>query len=191
MSNKFPKLKILVFSGCHLSRSDLPCLLQANKKNKIPKLEVLDISRNPELIAALDETLKSTSKWEELRKICVNTDRSPTASERKTTLSLFSKAECFPKLRALAFSVHKNSCLPEDVTVWPLLETVEVYSALPLDQALKPIVRGKEKGFFPSLRTVHVCYPNNTAWTPGRSALKHELRSKGVALRFVFLQQRY
>ena len=186
--SKFPKLKTLVISGCNLSRGDLKCLIQANKKSKFPKLEVLDISRNREVIVAFEELQTTASKWESLTKINLNTHG---ALPETAALSILSKVDCFPKLRALGFSVDKNSSLPEHATVWPLLETVEVYSDLPLDQALRPIVRGKEKGFFPSLRTVRVCYPNNTPRKPGRSDLKHELRSKGVTLQFVILQQRY
>ena len=166
-------------------------MIQTNKKSKFPKLEVLDISRNPELIAALDELLNVDNTWEELRKICVNTERSTTTPNRTVALSILSKADCFPKLRALAFSVHRNSSLPENATIWPLLENIEVYSDLPLDQVLKPTVQGKEKKLFPSVGAVCVYCPNNTAWTPGRSALKHELRSNGVTLQFVTLQQGY
>ena len=182
--SKFPKLKNLVISGCNLSRGDLKCLIQANKKSKFPKLEVLDISRNREVIVAFEELQTAASKWESLTKINVYTHG---ALPETAALSVLSKVDCFPKLRALGFSVDKNSSLPEHATVWPLLETVEVYSDLPLDQALRPIVRGKEKGFFPSLRTVRVCYPSNTPRKSGRSALKHELRSKGVTLQFVIL----
>ena len=69
MSRNFPSLKVLILHDSELNEEALNILVRTNKEARLPILEHLDLSCNPDLTGSIG---KLSSKWNSLKRLRID-----------------------------------------------------------------------------------------------------------------------
>ena len=189
LRKKLPKLETLILSFCELMTGDFECLVDANKKGNLPRLQYLNLSNNPNIADEMNRVFAEEKQWGKLTKLDVSCDRK--VSQDIFPL-LLTKAESLLEIRELTCSVKNVKYLPNQMKqTWSDLSTIklDLYIGTDFDVVLKSVIQFKKDGWFPSLETVVICSCARD-WTPTISAVKHELRSQGIILQFSVRESR-
>ena len=157
---EFPSLKSLNLHDCELNAKDREKLDQANEQGRLPVVEDLDLSENCRLIGDLD---LMTSKWIRLKRLNFDHPRSDhhVCQLGFEILGKLIMKDCIPTIQELRLAIHypdfvKNkTAIPKKMRCLERLDIV-TYAGDHIKDVLDHIRVLKNKGYFPSLKTVCV-----------------------------------